>query len=123
MYRFGDVNDKEMDALLTKSGDADDNRENGMWIDSAPLPYSWAYGDTVHYKLHTPVPVDEKKVKWRVTNGHCVKNPCTGTNDCHMHEVSLPSDTGMEGGCGHAGACFICSFFRLPASGFARGAR
>ena len=85
VYRFGDVNDKEMDALLTKGADADENMENGMWIDSAPMPYSWAYGDTVHYKLHTPVPVDPKKVHWRVTNG------ASASSRRLLGSVSLPA--------------------------------
>lgn len=105
MYRFGDANDRDMDALLTRGGGVEeaDGADNGMWIDSAPMPYSWVYGDTVHYRLHTPMPVSDKQVHWRVTNGHCVKNPCTGTNDCHMHEVSLSPDSSV--GMGGEWAC------------------
>ena len=95
LYRFGSFDDKDMDALLTKAAAEDDDKDNGIWIESTPNPYEWVYGDVVQYKINSPVPLDEKKIKWRATNGHCVKNPCTGQNDCHVHEVSLTADSAV----------------------------
>lgn len=56
----------------------------------------------VTYELESPtVAIDETQVKWRIVNGHCVMNPCTGNQDCHFHEISLNPEqsTGPKGAC------------------------
>jgi len=102
LYRFGATDDTRMDALMNGGGPEAVVGDTKMWIETAPSTYNWQYGDLVTYQLMTPPgfpAIDPDKVKWRVTNGHCVKNPCTGSNDCHFHEVSLTKDslTGMKG--------------------------
>ena len=102
LYRFADANDARADGLVMGGQAEEVGEETAMWIESTPRTYNWQYGDVVTYKLMTPPgfpPLDPKNVTWRVTNGHCVKNPCTGSNDCHMHEVSLSTDslTGLHG--------------------------
>ncbi|KAM3567793.1 hypothetical protein VYU27_010069, partial [Nannochloropsis oceanica] len=91
LYRVGDAADKEMEGLLLKGPPASvTNKENDLWIESTPNSYEWAFGDTVTYALESPtLRIDMAAVKWRVVNGHCVLNPCTGKQDCHFHEVSL----------------------------------
>merc|ERR1711988_767250 len=62
-------------------------------IDTNPGPYEWKYGQKVDYELHSNMDIPEDAISWRVTNGHCVKNPCTGKDDCHFHSVSLSEES------------------------------
>jgi hypothetical protein len=73
----------------------------GSWLVCVSMCLQWVYGDTVTYKLHASVPFDPTMVHWRVTNGHCVKNACTGEFDCHQHEISLTEES-QQGGAGES---------------------
>jgi hypothetical protein len=96
-----DANDAGMPGApaATQHGSADDVAALGLTLEMHPGNYQWAYGDKVKYTLHSKVPLEPANVTWRVTNGHCVFNPCTNEDDCHQHEISLSADstTGLSG--------------------------
>jgi hypothetical protein len=99
LHRVLAADDKTMDNAQQQKPVAQPPPDFEVFIDTTPGSYEWVYGDIVSYKLRTSKIIDPQNIRWRVTNGHCVKNPCTGENDCHFHEISLDekSRVGYEG--------------------------
>lgn len=99
LFRVLSADDTSMDNAQQTKPVVQPPPDLDVFIDTTPGAYEWVYGDTVSFKLRTSKAVDPANIRWRVTNGHCVKNPCTGENDCHFHEISLDekSRSGYEG--------------------------
>lgn len=90
VYRLLSADDKSLDAIIAANAKKNAPKADlPVWVETVPGPYEWVYGDTIKFAFKSDLKIDTKTIKWRVTNLHCVQNPCTLEQDCHSHEMNL----------------------------------